>query len=352
MTISIHPARRASEDVPPGTWDGTKQDAVLATAQLRDVWERKKAGEKSGYGYSEYDSQMANAQLRAFKLTKLILRRARKQSAGEIPIMIEALGFQVDPGLEQDGFDVDVPEEAEEFPLPQPPPTAPLPPLPIPTSRPPIPPRRMRPKSAMRQMPAPEKLAPKSIPLPPSKFPAPAPPRKSPNRLSQLPPPVKLPQRRFSDEVSPKTIPRNTSPHHIPRPDSPVPRTVSPRREPEPRRRTPDIVSFPPIAPIPSRAPRELENPSPFVFERCDTPQVPDLPILNPRPSVSFHIERKTTPPLNTKRRTLTRAASFKFGEGLQSYSLARTSSLIYAELSDALKDLQRTIGAAAVEVH
>jgi hypothetical protein len=55
MTISIHPQRKMDAQVPPGTWEETKQDAVLATAQLLEVLSRKKAGEKSNFGLSEYD---------------------------------------------------------------------------------------------------------------------------------------------------------------------------------------------------------------------------------------------------------------------------------------------------------
>jgi hypothetical protein len=95
-----------------------------------------------------------------------------------------------------------------------------------------------------------------------------------------------------------------------------------------------------------------LEDPTPF--EHRDTP-LPDPEPLSRKPAQinsSTKVQRDNTPPLNTKRRSLVRAASFKFGEGLHNYSLARTSSLLYAELSDALKDLQRTIGTTAVEVH
>ena len=96
MTISVHPARNLSEEVPPGTWEGTKQDAVLATAQLLEVLSRKKSGEKMQFGYSEYDAQMANAQLRAFKLTKVIMRKAKRNSLSDAPVKIEDMGFQVD----------------------------------------------------------------------------------------------------------------------------------------------------------------------------------------------------------------------------------------------------------------
>jgi hypothetical protein len=95
-----------------------------------------------------------------------------------------------------------------------------------------------------------------------------------------------------------------------------------------------------------------LEEPTPF--EHRDTPLPDPEPLLRTPAQInsSTKVKPDITPPLNTKRRSFVRTASFKFGEGLNSYSLARTSSLLYAELSDALKDLQRTIGSTAVEVH
>src|SRR5277367_3135552 len=101
MTISIHPARQVNEEVPPGTWEGTKQDAVLATAQLLEVLSRKKAGEKAPFGFSEYDAQMANAQLRAFKLTKVIMRKARRNSLPDAPVTIEDMGFPTETDTKQ-----------------------------------------------------------------------------------------------------------------------------------------------------------------------------------------------------------------------------------------------------------
>ena len=86
-----HPRKEKQQRRPPGTWEGTKQDAVLATAQLREVWERKKAGDKADYGFSEYDAEMANAQLRAFKLAKLIIRESRRNGppAAQVPLITD-----------------------------------------------------------------------------------------------------------------------------------------------------------------------------------------------------------------------------------------------------------------------
>jgi hypothetical protein len=81
-------------------------------------------------------------------------------------------------------------------------------------------------------------------------------------------------------------------------------------------------------------------------------PAVPQRSPLRTSIYVEERDEHTSTAPLNTKRRSLKRTVSFRFGEGLQSSTISRTSTLIYAELSDALKDLQRTIGAATVEVH
>ena len=120
MTITVHPARTTSDDVPPGTWEGTKQDAVLATAQLREIWERKKSGEKADYGFSEYDAEMANAQLRAFKLAKLIIRESHRKSAtaAEVPLIIDPRSpKKAKPNPRQNPLLV----------KPRPPPTAPLP---------------------------------------------------------------------------------------------------------------------------------------------------------------------------------------------------------------------------------
>src|SRR5271156_3067641 len=123
MTISITPARKMNEEVPPGTWEGTRQDAVLATAQLLEVLSRKKRGEQMPFGFSEYDAQMANAQLRAYKLTKVILRKARRNSVSDIPVAIEDMGFEVDATEE-----VEKQEDSEVTRKQQPPPpTAPLP---------------------------------------------------------------------------------------------------------------------------------------------------------------------------------------------------------------------------------
>src|SRR5271156_1548998 len=122
MTISIHPARQVNEEVPPGTWEGTKQDAVLATAQLLEVLSRKKSGEKAPFGFSEYDAQMANAQLRAFKLTKVIMRKARRNSLPDAPVTIEDMGFPTESDTKQ----ID-PKHIVKQPPPSSPPTCALP---------------------------------------------------------------------------------------------------------------------------------------------------------------------------------------------------------------------------------
>jgi hypothetical protein len=345
MTISIHPARRASQDILPGTWEGTKQDAVLATAQLREVWERKKTGEKAKYGHSEYDAEMANAQLRAFKLAKMIMREARRNSSTEVPLIIEDMGFKQH-----------LPSNSHHtYPsVPAPPPTAPLP----------IPPRRLsRQKTLVRgkpPSPVSRKNKPTS-PIPATRFPAPvpaplSPPRKATKRQSQLPP-VTVPSRKYSEEISPRTVP--LSPGRPPRASSPVPRNISPRREvqTEPRRRTPDLPEKETLPVLPfRRQPSSSKNQDPI--DRCSTPMPAPKPAVPQRSPLrtSIYVEQRdkhtSTAPLNTKRRSLKRSVSFRFGEGLQSSTISRTSTLIYAELSDALKDLQRTIGAATVEVH
>jgi hypothetical protein len=342
MTISIHPARCGSEDILPGTWEGTKQDAVLATAQLREVWERKKSGEKAKYGYSEYDAQMANAQLRAFKLTKMIIRKARRNSLTEVPLIMEDMGFKDHVPL----------NPHHTYPArPAPPPTAPLP----------IPPRRLsKQKVTFRTNSSPKskKTTPTS-PIPESRFPPPpplSPPRKTTNRFHQLPP-VTVPPRKYSEELSPRSVP--LSPGRPPRSNSPAPRNISPRPEvqPEPRRRTPEVPEKEVLPVLPfRRQPSPTKNLDPI--DRCSTPMPEPKPRVPQRSPLrtSIYVEQKEehtpTPPLNTKRRSLKRSVSFRFGEGLHNSTISRTSTLIYAELSDALKDLQRTIGAATVEVH
>src|SRR5579859_3317087 len=169
MTITIHPARQPNDDVPPGTWEGTKQDAVMATAQLREIWERKKTGEKEKYGESEYDGQMATAQLRAYKLTKVILRRIRKNSTTEVPIMIEDIGFHADgePDTEKTEAEAEVAAVASAVrPAQFPPPSAPLP-------LPPLPLKRRRPTSRVHFESA---VSNPTSPIPLTYFPPPPPP--------------------------------------------------------------------------------------------------------------------------------------------------------------------------------
>jgi hypothetical protein len=341
MTISVHPARQLSEDVPPGTWEGTKQDAVLATAQLVEVLSRKKSGEKTQFGYSEYDAQMANAQLRAFKLTKVIMRKTKRSSLSDAPVL------DVPVKIEDTGFQIDAPQNSDESergsdtipnPSPSPPPTMPLP----------TPPKRSSAKSSTRSKslsPSGRKINPTPVVLP-SKIPPPIPPRKSSHRNSQLPPPVAVPSRRYSDEVSPKTVP--LSPVRSARPASPVPRNISPRRDTSPEK--PETEGLPVL---PYRRVK-FETQETEAGERCDTPlptPKPPYPQRSPlRSSIVKEVE--ATPPLMPKRGSIKRSVSFRFGEGLQNSTLSRTSSLICHELSDALKDLQRTIGAATLEVH
>lgn len=342
MTISVHPARQLSEDVPPGTWEGTKQDAVLATAQLVEVLSRKKSGEKTQFGFSEYDAQMANAQLRAFKLTKVIMRKSNRSSSSDAPVLdmpvkIEDMGFQIDAPQNSDesertGSDT-IPK-----PSPSPPPTMSLP----------TPPRRSSPKPSIRSKsssPSGRKVNP-AQPVVPTKFPPPIPPRKSSHRNSQLPPPVAISSRRYSDEVSPKTVP--LSPVRSTRTASPVPRNISPRRDTSPEK--PETEGLP-VLPF-RRA--KLETQEIMGVERCDTSLAEPIPAYPQRSPLRSSIvkEVQATPPLMPKRGSIKRSVSFRFGEGLQNSTLSRTSSLICHELSDALKDLQRTIGAATLEVH
>jgi hypothetical protein len=340
MTISVHPARNLSEDVPPGTWEGTKQDAVLATAQLLEVLSRKKSGEKMRFGYSEYDAQMANAQLRAFKLTKVIMRKARRSSLSDAPVKIEDMGFQVDGTSEEESEQPD----SETIHIPNPstsPPNAPLP----------SPPKQLPLKVSVRSKsssPSSRKVKPSisNSPIPLTKFPPPIPPRKSSHRHSQVPS-VTISSRRFSNEVSPKTIP--ASPIRGPRAASPMPINISPIQLTldTPEKETLPVLPFRRV---------KFETQGPNVVERSGTP-VPELkPAFPPRsPLRKNSIERReidATAPLIPKRGSMKRSVSFRFGEGLHNSTLSRTSSLICHELSDALKDLQRTIGAATVEVH
>jgi hypothetical protein len=343
MTISIHPARQVNEEVPPGTWEGTKQDAVLATAQLLEVLSRKKGGEKAPFGFSEYDAQMANAQLRAFKLTKVIMRKARRNSLPDAHVTIEEMGFQTESD----------PNQIDPNHVPKPlssPPTCALP----------TPPKQSHSKTTARSKsssPPTRKVKP-SASVPITKFPPPIPPRKSSNRLSLTPPPS---SHRYSDELSPRSIPRSPLRNN---PVSPVPRSVSPRREATPPLTPKDesldtleaeILPVLPYRRVKIDAP---EPTKPELVARSPIPnRKPPVPQRSPRrPSIS-NVDRtqlEMTQPLKVGRSRLKRTVSFRFGEGLQSSRLSRTSSMICSELSDALKDLQRTIGAAsvAVEVH
>ena len=330
MTISIHSARKMEEEVPPGTWEGTKQDAVLATAQLLEVLSRKKSGEKVQFGVSEYDSQMANAQLRAFKLTKVILRKARRNSSsGDGPIMIEDMGFHTPDH-------VAIPKPAT------PPPKEPLPTPPL-----------IGPNRAKNRSPSARKMKSHSpvrsatpVSLRSNGTPPPIPPRRSSNRNSQVLPAASAPlptltvppPRVFSDEVSPRTTatpsasPLTASPRR--QATSPLPLSPSPRREP----------SLPTVAEnddLPVQPFRRVRFGSDSSTDRSNSPLPESSPILSPH---------STTAPLVPKRGSIHRSYSFRFGEGLQKTSLSRSSSIICSELSDALKDLQRTIG--AVEVH
>ena len=341
MTISIHPARQASEDVPPGTWEGTKQDAVLATAQLLEVLSRKKSGERAPFGFSEYDAQMANAQLRAFKLTKVILRKARRNSLPDAPVTIEDMGFPT----ESDAKQIDpkqLPKQAS------PPPTCALP----------TPPKQSHSKTAVRSnssSPPVRKVKP-AAPVPVTKFPPPIPPRKSSNRLSLTPPES---ARRYSDEISPTTLLKSPLRNS---PVSPVPRTVSPRREvPPPTPPKDESLETGQAESLPVQPYRRVkfdypEPAKPDPAERSQTPipsRKPLVPQRSPRrPSNADRTQLDLTPPLKVNRGGLKRSVSFRFGEGLQGARLSRTGSMICSELSDALNDLQRTIGAATVEVH
>jgi hypothetical protein len=332
MTISIHPARKMDAQVPPGTWEETKQDAVLATAQLLEVLSRKKTGEKSDFGLSEYDSQMANAQLRAFKLTKVILRKSSRDSdsSTEVPIMIQEMGFDTPA----------IPKTAT------PPPTEPLPTPPITSpnrekSRSPSG-RKMKSQSPVRSL--------TPVSLRSSGTPPPIPPRKSSNRNSQVlpsalvvPPTLSVSPPRFMDDVSPRTTvapavsgsPRATS-RASPRRQSTSPAPLSPI----PRRQ----MSLPPVAEhdaLPVQPFRRVRFGSDSSSDCSDSLVPESSPVISPL---------SVTAPLVPKRGSMHRSISFRFGEGIQKNTLSRTSSMICSELSDALKDLQRTIG--AVEVH
>jgi hypothetical protein len=349
MAITIHPARRstAEDGVLPGTWEGTKQDAVLATAQLLEVLSRKKVGERAYFGESEYDAQMANAQLRAFKLTKVIIRDARRNSqSADVPIKIEDLGFQVDANSNK-------PHQihaSEYVAPPAPPPTIPLP----------TPPRTKRPRSARSKSSSPptQKVKP-NTPPPVTRFPPPVPAKKSTHRLSHVAPLATVHSRHYSDELSPKSIPAPLSPSRPTRPGSPIPvHPASPSR---------DLCSNPkendlPVQPFrrgTSESSKAMNSPQ----ERLRTPvpaRKPSLPHRSPLRGSVYGEPKAPTAPLSPisplapkKRASLQRSLSFRFGDGLQSARLSRSSSLLYSELSEALNDLQRTIGVAtSVEVH
>ena len=286
---------------------------------------------------------MANAQLRAFKLTKVIMRKARRNSLSdvpvlEIPVKIEDMGFQINALPNSEDSDE---TETDTIPKssPTPPPTAPLP----------TPPKLVRAKTIIRSKsssPLGRKVKPSS-PVPPTKFPPPIPSRKSSRRNSQLPPPVAVSSRRYSDELSPKTLP--LSPVRSTRPASPIPRNVSPRRLAS----TPESPETELLPVLPYRR-VTFETQEPTVAGRCDNPVHEPTPIVSPRSPIRSSIAKQIeiTSPLMPKRGSIKRSVSFRFGEGLQNSTISRTSSLICHELSDALKDLQRTIGAATLEVH
>jgi hypothetical protein len=297
MTISVYPPRRMSEDVPPGAWDGTKQDAVLATAQLRDIWERKKRGEKSKFGHSEYDAQMANAQLRAYKLTKAVLRTARKRSVVDGTTKIESMGFKTGGGR--------MPRIA------RPPPMGPLP-MP--------PPMANRPQSRASQI----EPSPMSVARAPPTI-----PRKATARLSQGPPPVTIPQRKSSMDRTSRN--RTPSPLRFTRADSPTPK---PRKSPVYVPSTPDAL---PVEPFRRRSSRGSIPESPR--DRIPPSPQPGIPARS-------QLRTHTTEPLVPKRRELQRSLSFRFGEGLHN----RIGGTLYSELSDVLNELQSFLG--PVEVH
>jgi len=369
MTISIHPARRPSEDVPPGTWEGTKQDAVLATAQLQEIWERKKRGEIVRFGHNEYDAQMANAQLRAFKLTKAILRSARRNSASDINKKIEEMGFVVDTPSA-------APDEIHP-PLPGPPPIAPLP----------MPPmmRKQRSKvfrdSTTFSSPTPHQItkaasAPASPLRPPPIVPRKSmtrqtsPPRSAPGRFSRRQPSVEFPQPntypagRRSSRVPSPSLPSSVIPARRDSSTPPLPQRGSPVAEKDtlpvlPFRRKP-VANHKPTSSDHEITPRRSATPlppppSPYLSSPRLSPAPPpssptneDPPLPPARSPYRNSVYGSRTQPLIPKRRSLQRSISFRFGESLQ-YSVSKS---LYSELSSALDDLQRSLGGATVEVH
>jgi len=328
MAITIHPARRQNEDVPPGTWEGTKQDAVLATAQLQEIWERKKRGERVKFGHNEYDAQMANAQLRAFKLTKAMLRNARRNSASDTHKKIEDMGFIVETGVK--GIDP---------PIPGPPPSAPLPAPPQGNKR------SKTSREPVRNLPVQMKAA--SAPVSPIR--PPTVPKKAINRQSSLPPLVNIPRRQSSIEASQRKA-------HLPPPSSRVPSPIpsgalAPKLSPPPF-----LLKSPatekdalPVLPF-RRKPVPKSTLEPMRSSRPTTTPAPDSddPPVPPRSPYRASVYGSGTPPLIPKRRSLQRSISFRFGEGLQ-HSISKS---LYSELSSALDDLQRSLAGTTVEVH
>ena len=221
---------------------------------------------------------------------------------------------------------------------PAPPPTKPLP----------LPPTRERaPKLRSKSSSPPARKTRSRAPgIPETKFPPPVPPRKSFNRVSQLPSPVSVSHRRFSDEISPRTVPH--SPIRANRPASPLPPPLSPRHK------STNITDKElPVMPF-RRVKFETSTSEPST--RCNTPvqeTKPAIPQRSPLRNSIYEIkEAEMTRPLNPKRASLRRSVSFRFGEGLHRSRLSRTSTMLCNELSDALVELQRAIGAAAIEVH
>ena len=298
------------------------------------------------FGLNEYDAQMANAQLRAFKLTKAILRKARRNSASDVHKKIEDMGFKVDDTRPKNF----VP------PLAGPPPTCPLPTPPT---------VRKRSKSSREDiaLPAPlqQKSKPASAPGSPSR--PPAVPKKASNRLSQLPPPpppVTIPRRRSSIELPQQ---KSTSPLRSSRAGSPIPSVISARMDsppppppPPPKSPVPPEKDVLPVLPFRRKpVPKSTAPVTSYTVEpirRPSTPRLPPIPTqeppVPPRSPYRSSIYGNATPPLIPKRRSLQRSISFRFGEGLQG-SISRS---LYSELSNALDDLQRSLGGATVEVH
>jgi hypothetical protein len=160
-------------------------------------------------------------------------------------------------------------------------------------------------------------------------------------------PTLSVPSPRFMDDVSPRTTvaPAVSA---SPRASSRASSRASPRRQstspaplsPIPRRQ----MSLPPVAEhdaLPVQPFRRVRFSSDSSSDRSDSPLPESSPVLSPL---------SVTAPLVPKRDSMHRSISFRFGAGLQKNTMSRTSSMICSELSDALKDLQRTIG--AVEVH